>query len=97
MSAREPGGKPPIWRDARASRVCDLAHRHVANLSPARLAARPLNIQIYGVFAGLLVPMNRMLLRRASAVAEIPAPGSDLARGFVLKSQQAAIHVEDLE
>src|SRR5436190_1441322 len=34
---------------------------------------------------------------RPRVIAEIPAPGSDLAGGFVLEGQQPAIHVEDLE
>ena len=55
-----------------------------------RPSARRRNVRLF-------VGVNRILLGRSFAVAEIPFPGGDFADGQILESDQPPVHVHDLE
>src|ERR1700733_4363421 len=80
-----------------ASFFNDLADRNVPDFREARFAARAFHVEDDDVLAGIFVGVERELVRRIGAVAEIPVPTCDGALGLVLEGDQAALHVDDLE
>src|ERR1039458_4944210 len=74
-----------------------LAQGDVPDLRKARFAPGTLDVEDDDVLAGLLVLVDGELVGGVSAVAEVPTPTSDSAFGLILKRDQTAGHVDDLE
>src|SRR6266567_3392744 len=74
-----------------------LPQRYVPDFGQARLAVWAFDIEHDHILTSLLVLMHRKPLCGISAVAEVPLPACDVAFGFVLKCNLAALHVDDLE
>src|ERR1019366_8917245 len=75
----------------------DATTNDVPDLLAARLTLRPFHSQGDRVVAALGVLVDRVLLRRAAPVAEIPLPGRHLARGLIAERHHPPVQIDSLE